>query len=167
MSMIDLFKMERLNNELDRERRRLEMKKSGRCQEKKVQKGTTRASILEEAVARARPSAQGRVRHLVRQFQEGEIELMECPICLDPFDEIRAAITPCGHPFCSECILNILDGGSQSREASGHCPQVRSRIFGFTLQIHILSYSKLSRFVVPNGCQEIRVGVFGRGARCG
>lgn len=125
--MIDLFKMETLNRNLEREREReRNSHRDWKQPAKKVTKGNTRASILAEAVSKAKPSAQGRVRHVVRQFQEAEIELMECPVCLEPFDETQAALTPCGHPFCGECILNILDGGTAHREASGHCPQVRA-----------------------------------------
>lgn len=88
----------------------------------------TRAAILDQAVEKAKPSAERRVRQIVLQFQEGEIEFLECPVCLEPAGEVEVAITPCGHQFCKECILNIVRGGSSTRESSGRCPHCRDII---------------------------------------
>jgi DNA repair protein RAD5 len=87
-----------------------------------------RAAILKQAVEKARPSAEIRMRKVALQFQEGEIELMECPVCLEPVGEVEVALTPCGHPFCAECVLNALHSASSTREAQGHCPQCREKI---------------------------------------
>ncbi|KAJ3559162.1 hypothetical protein NM688_g505 [Phlebia brevispora] len=37
-----------------------------------------------------------------------EGEDYECPICFDSYTE--AVITPCGHTFCRECIMSVLNG---------------------------------------------------------
>lgn len=53
---------------------------------------------------------------------------MECPICLEPVSEVEISVTPCGHPFCSECIMNVLGAATSTREASGDCPTCRDKI---------------------------------------
>ena len=116
--MIDLMKIDSLNQCLEKG---YDKKRSA-----PISVGSkTRASILADALEKARPSAQVRMRTMILKFQEGEIELMECPVCLEPVGEVNIAMTPCGHPFCSECILNVLDGASSTREAKGKCPTCR------------------------------------------
>jgi len=88
-------------------------------------KTTTRAGILEQAIENARPSAEKRMRETILMFHEGKIDLMECPVCLEPTGEKDIALTPCAHKFCAECIVNVLDGASSSREAKGNCPECR------------------------------------------
>ena len=51
---------------------------------------TTRAAVLQAAVARARPSAGSRMRAVILRFQAMD-ELMECPICPAQGYHIRQA----------------------------------------------------------------------------
>lgn len=95
---------------------------------KKKKQNMNRADIFHEAVKKARPSAQGRMRDAVLQFQEGEVELMECPVCLEATGENDIALTPCAHKFCAECILSCLQSMSSSREPIGTCPECREKI---------------------------------------
>jgi SNF2 family DNA or RNA helicase len=91
-----------------------------------TQGSSSREAILQAAVRGARHSAKSRVRSVVLRFQGGD--LMECPVCLEPVSEAEISVTPCGHPFCSECILNVLGAATSTREASGDCPTCRDRI---------------------------------------
>ena len=68
------------------------------------------------------------MREAVLQFQEGEVELMECPVCLEATGEADIALTPCAHKFCAECILGCLSSMSASREPTGACPECREKI---------------------------------------
>lgn len=119
-SLIDLEKVDNLNRCV-----------SGDDSKPKAQHTSgnkTRAAVLQQAVSKARPSARARVRQVVMQFQEGEIELLECPVCFDPIGEAEVVITPCAHIFCHECILNILQGGTSTRVARGPCPHCRDTV---------------------------------------
>jgi len=83
---------------------------------------------LQQAITKARPSASNRMREAVMSIQEGEIEYLECPICLDPIEEQDIALTPCAHKFCGECIRSCLESLSSSREPRGNCPECRELI---------------------------------------
>lgn len=54
--------------------------------------------------------------------------MIECTVCLDDICESDVCITPCGHGFCAECVLNVLQAASSTREAKGHCPICRDVI---------------------------------------
>ena len=112
-SLINLDALHAANFRIQEERKR-QRKKLGIQPRRKT---TTRAGILEQAVENARPSAKNRMREAILQFHDGEIDLMECPVCLEPTGECDIALTPCAHKFCAECIVNVLDGASSSREA--------------------------------------------------
>ncbi|CAF3853943.1 unnamed protein product [Rotaria magnacalcarata] len=66
--------------------------------------------------------------------------LLECPLCLDRFDQPR--LIPCGHTYCTKC-LNELCAGSDTVI----CPQCRQQhdvpITGVTLFPRNLSYQQL------------------------
>lgn len=117
-SLVNLDSANNLNAKLEHERR--EKRGLGKNQEekKKTKKNLSRQDILREAISKARPSAQNRMRETVLEFHEGHIELMECPICLEPTSEEDIALTPCAHKFCSECILGCLSSLSSHREVS-------------------------------------------------
>jgi SNF2 family DNA or RNA helicase len=125
-SIVNLENMQILNEKHEREKKRflgfqdeVKHRKKGR---------NTRAGILEEAISKARVSARGRMREIILEFHEGEVEYMECPICLEATGEKDIALTPCAHKFCGECILNCLQSTSSSREAQGSCPKCRDNI---------------------------------------
>lgn len=132
--MIDLTKLDRANRALEfsHEARAAGVARGSSGTSKTpagVQSGNcNRAAVLEGAMQRARPSAVSRMRAAVMRFQGNHEELMECPVCLEPVGEAEISLTPCGHPFCGECILSILGSASMSREASGDCPSCRERI---------------------------------------
>jgi len=88
----------------------------------------TRADILAKAEANARPSAVERVRSVIMRFQDGGDIYMECPVCLDVCNETNVGITPCGHAFCTDCLLNVLGAAGRTREAQGKCPACRDQI---------------------------------------
>lgn len=94
---------------------------------KSKKQNVSRADVLHEAISKARPSASRRMRDAVLEIQEGEIELMECPVCLEATGEQDIAITPCAHKFCAECILSCLSTLSSSREPTGPCPECREK----------------------------------------
>jgi hypothetical protein len=56
---------------------------------------------------------------------EGEMEMLECPICMEPTGEADIALTPCAHKLCSECIVSVLDAATVHREPKGNCPECR------------------------------------------
>ncbi|CAF3529773.1 unnamed protein product [Rotaria socialis] len=66
--------------------------------------------------------------------------LLECPLCLDRFDQPR--LIPCGHTYCTKC-LNELCAGSDTVI----CPQCRQQhdvpVTGVTLFPRNLSYQQL------------------------
>jgi len=61
-------------------------------------------------------------------LQNGDMKMIECTVCLDDICEKDVCITPCGHGFCAECLLNIMQTSSRTREAKGHCPICRDII---------------------------------------
>ena len=138
VGMINLTKLDRSNRAIESERNRRERESlhssggsggSGAAAAAPASTGAgsaSRATILQWAVERARPSATSRMRSVILTFQGGE--LMECPICLEPVSEAEIAVTPCGHPFCSECLMNVLGVATSTREASGDCPTCRDKI---------------------------------------
>ncbi|KAL7531410.1 hypothetical protein ACHAXR_004022, partial [Thalassiosira sp. AJA248-18] len=128
-SLVNLDSLHNLNEKLECERRaKLGYGKAEEEKKKKKNQSATRADIFHEAISKALPSAAGRMREAVLQFQEGEIELMECPVCLEATGERDIALTPCAHKFCAECILSCLSSLSSSREPSGSCPECREKI---------------------------------------
>mmetsp|Transcript_86462 Transcript_86462/g.153110 ORF Transcript_86462/g.153110 Transcript_86462/m.153110 type:complete len:466 (+) Transcript_86462:46-1443(+) len=46
------------------------------------------------------------------------MDLLECPVCLSPFDDPHV-LPGCGHTFCAACIQGVAGRGS------GRCPQCR------------------------------------------
>jgi SNF2 family DNA or RNA helicase len=126
-NLVNLDRMQNLNEKIERERN-ISLgygHAEAKCRKKDC---NTREGILDEAISKARVSAKGRMREAVLQFHEGEIELMECPICFEATGEKDIALTPCAHKFCAECILNVLQSASSSREAKGSCPKCRETI---------------------------------------
>ena len=135
-SLLNLDSLQNFNERLKFERRqkedrqRCEQPGEGVRKQEKKQKNqsTTRADVFHEAIAKARPSAQVRMRESVLLFHEGEVELIECPVCLEATAENDIALTPCAHIFCAECILSCLHGLSSTREPTGKCPECRETI---------------------------------------
>jgi len=66
-----------------------------------------------------------RMNDIVLQFQERKYDHLECAVCLEPTSVEDIALTPCAHKFCAECVINVLDCASATREASGFCPECR------------------------------------------
>lgn len=58
-------------------------------------------TILAEAIEKALPSAQGRIREVVEEFQENLLQANECVVCLELISEKEAVVTPCAHYFCT------------------------------------------------------------------
>ena len=132
-SLVNLDNVHNLNVKIDQEQRRKREReecRSGKMKKKPEAKkmDLTRADILQQAITKARPSASNRMREAVMSIQEGEIEYLECPICLDPIEEQDIALTPCAHKFCGECIRSCLESLSSSREPRGNCPECRELI---------------------------------------
>ena len=119
-SLVNLDSLQNVNEKIEWERRtklgKLGQDHSRVCDNKK--KSSCRADVLNEAISKARPSAQGRMRDIALQFQEGEVQV-ECPVCLETTNEREVALTPCAHKFCMECILSCMKSQSSSREPSG------------------------------------------------
>jgi hypothetical protein len=78
----------------------------------------TRDGILKLALERARNSAKLRMRVVMNTFQQ-DVEFLECPVCFECVSERDVAVPSCAHPFCSACILSLLDRASTTREATG------------------------------------------------
>ena len=114
VSLIDLGKLDRLQRERSQKKNGASLKDTA-----------TRAGVLEAALERARYSARTRMRGVVLQFQHGESELLECPVCLEVVGECDIALPACAHPICSHCVLTILESATSSREATGHCVTCR------------------------------------------
>ena len=129
-SLVNLDNVHNLNEKIESERlEKLRKANKGKKKEPETKKlNLTRADILQQAITKARPSACNRMREAVMSIQEGEIEYLECPICLDPIEEQDIALTPCAHKFCGECIRSCLESLSSSREPRGNCPECRELI---------------------------------------
>ena len=135
-SLVNLDSLQNFNERLEFERRqkvdRQRCEQIGKGVRKQVKKqknqSTTRADVFHKAIAKARPSAQVRMRESVLLFHEGEVELIECPVCLEATAEKDIALTPCAHNFCAECILSCLHSLSSTREPTGKCPECRETI---------------------------------------
>lgn len=132
-SLVNLDNVHNLNEKIEQEQRRKREKEEARLGKKKKKPepkklDLTRADILQQAITKARPSASNRMREAVMSIQEGEIDYVECPICLDPIEEQDIALTPCAHKFCGECIRSCLESLSSSREPRGNCPECREMI---------------------------------------
>lgn len=99
-SLVNLDSLNNLNTKLIHEREEQKRRALGKGKweeeqkKKKAKPSTTRAEILQEAISKAKPSAQSRMREAVLQFQECEVELMECPVCLEATGEKDIALTP-------------------------------------------------------------------------
>lgn len=129
-SIVNLDSIHKVNEKLRAEKEKKERDargKKGTTEQEKKKTNLTRVEVFQEAILKARLSAQGRMREAVLQLQEGEIEYIECPICLEPTTEKDLALTPCAHKFCAECLLSCVQTSSDSREASGNCPECRDR----------------------------------------
>lgn len=132
-SLVNLDSLQKMNVRIEHDRLMKERQNLGygrAKEEKKTAKAktsSTRADVLQEAIKKARPSAQARMRETVLSFQEGEVELMECPICLEATGERDVALTPCAHKFCAECILSCMQSLSSTREPHGACPECRDK----------------------------------------
>ena len=130
VSLVNLDNVHHMNDKIYQEQQR---KKFGKGKKKEVEpkkqnQNLTRADILQQAIAKARPSASNRMRESILSIQEGEIEYLECPICLEPIEEKEIALTPCAHRFCGECIKACLKTLSSTREPRGNCPECRDLI---------------------------------------
>ena len=49
------------------------------------------------------------------------MSLKECPICMEPIQNVNCCITKCNHAFCTSCLL-------KSSLRSGLCPMCRTKI---------------------------------------
>ena len=135
-SLVNLDSLQNYNERLEFERRQQEDLQ--RCEhlgiflwkqeKKKKSQSTSRADVFHEAIAKARLSARVRMRESVLLFHEGEVEFIECPVCLEATAEKDIALTPCAHNFCAECILSCLHSLSSTREPTGKCPECRETI---------------------------------------
>lgn len=91
--------------ELDRARKQLGYQ---RCEQ-------LRRQILEACV-----EAERERRTYEEADCDGEEDLevgQECPICFDAILQTRGIVTRCGHAFCRECIMNILNGDPFENDA--------------------------------------------------
>jgi SNF2 family DNA or RNA helicase len=85
----------------------------------------TREGLLRFALSQARESARLRMRVAMNKHQNGDQELLECPVCFEVVGEQDIAVPACAHLLCSACTLAILDEASSTREVTGHCPCCR------------------------------------------
>jgi hypothetical protein len=85
----------------------------------------TREGLLRFALSQARESARLRMRVAMNKHQNGDQELLECPVCFEVVGEQDIAVPACAHLLCSTCTLAILDEASSTREVTGHCPCCR------------------------------------------
>ncbi|KAF8838463.1 hypothetical protein BDN67DRAFT_971507 [Paxillus ammoniavirescens] len=84
-----------------------------------------RGKYKESALARLRAE---------RESADATVEGEECPVCMDAFTD--AVVTACGHTFCRECLVNVLNGpliqdveDDQKYKANERsCPSCRSPI---------------------------------------
>ncbi|KIK91296.1 hypothetical protein PAXRUDRAFT_830977 [Paxillus rubicundulus Ve08.2h10] len=69
-----------------------------------------------------------------RESADATVEGEECPVCMDTFTD--AVVTACGHTFCRECLVNVLNGplvhdGEDDQKYKANersCPSCRSPI---------------------------------------
>lgn len=102
-------------------------KKKKAKNQKKIAPGEvkTRQDILTLAEQCARNSAKVRMRLDVNKFQQPNT-FLECTICFEVVGECDIALPGCAHPLGSHCIAtNLLNAGTNHREAQGRCPTCR------------------------------------------
>jgi hypothetical protein len=75
--------------------------------------------VFHEAIAKALPLAQARMRDIVLLSHDREMEHAECPVCLKATVEKDIALTPCAHMFCAECILYVFAHLIQHERTNG------------------------------------------------
>ena len=68
---------------------------------------------------------------LKKKMEMTRVATEDCPICLDPIK--MGLITPCGHKFCGDCILEVWRTSSKSccfchRPAAIPCPMCRQKV---------------------------------------
>ncbi|CZT18419.1 uncharacterized protein RCC_04264 [Ramularia collo-cygni] len=49
-------------------------------------------------------------------------DLPDCPVCMEPFRDLAAVITPCLHWFCRECLTALVKSGHKNAHK---CPSCR------------------------------------------
>lgn len=82
----------------------------------------TREGLLRFALNQARESARPRMRMAINNSQNGDQELLECPVCFEVVGEQNIAVPACAHLLCSACTFEILDDVTSTRDVTGHCP---------------------------------------------
>ena len=97
--LVKLDVLHNFNEQLEREIRYnchgTERRAEERRKKRKV--NLSRSDIFKEAISKAHPSAKQRMSLAVLELQEGEVEYIECPVCLDAVGERDLALTPCAH----------------------------------------------------------------------
>lgn len=79
-SIVNLDSIHKVNEKLRAEKEKKERDargKKGTTEQEKKKTNLTRVEVFQEAILKARLSAQGRMREAVLQLQEGEIEYIE------------------------------------------------------------------------------------------
>lgn len=125
-----LISLEREHNrkvaELERKRRNEEKAKRKTGATALPANGTvTRESIRQLAYVRARNAAKARMRMALDRYQNGDEQLLECPVCFDAVGESEIALPACAHPMCTQCVLSLLGAADSTGDATGHCPTCR------------------------------------------
>jgi hypothetical protein len=112
-SVISLENLHRFNlmleRELEREREK-KLKREGKTSKTYTigsNQNQTREGLFRLAVSRAREFAKVRMRVMMNQFQNGDQELLECPVCFEVVGEQDITVPACAHLLCSTCTFGI------------------------------------------------------------
>jgi SNF2 family DNA or RNA helicase len=127
-SLISLEKLHRFHHlaELTAERKaRAKREKTGKKDTISYDQNQTREGLFRFALNGARGAAKLRMRVAMNQFQNGDQELLECPVCFEVVGEQDIAVPACAHLLCSTCMCEILDAANSTRDATGYCPCCR------------------------------------------
>ena len=127
-SLIDLGREHsRKVAELNRDRRKEENKQKKKGSKALAATGAvTRESIRQLACEKSRNAAKARMRNALDRYQQGDLELLECPVCFETVGETEIALPACAHPTCTQCAWSLLGAASDdATDATGHCPTCR------------------------------------------
>lgn len=57
-----------------------------------------------------------------------DIRFIECPICYEPLNEYNTVLTNCGHSYCNDCLVRVIDTWNIQYNINPPCPCCRTTI---------------------------------------
>lgn len=67
------------------------------------------------------------------KIQHISIDSIDCPVCMDDFNQLNNICTDCNHNICVNCFIQIASYARNNMKSCMKCPLCRSAITGITL----------------------------------